>query len=184
MKQCTVVQSVYLSVVWLELKKCEKYLTLYFGTGLIFRYKKLWEPKMQTLSTGQLAREANVNIQTIRYYERVGLLPETPRRESGYRQFSPDDVTRILFIKHAQQAGFLLKEIKELFALKVNSDSACEEIKERAEAKIVEIDEKIKRLEMMKQTLKTLTAMCSETGAKSECPILEAFESENFKVTL
>jgi Hg(II)-responsive transcriptional regulator len=137
---------------------------------------------MQTLTTGQLAKEANVNIQTIRYYERVGLLPDTPRRESGYRQFSQVDVTRILFIKHAQQAGFLLKEIKELFALKVNTDSACEEVKERAESKIVEIDEKIRKLEMMKQTLKTLTSMCSEPGAKSECPILEAFESEDFEV--
>lgn len=74
---------------------------------------------METLTIGQLAKNAGVNIETIRYYERRGLIPEPPRRESGYRQYSPEFVTRIQFIKRAQELGFSLNEIAELLALRV-----------------------------------------------------------------
>lgn len=133
---------------------------------------------MQSLSIGQVAKEADVNIQTIRYYERVGLIPKAQRRESGYRQFSAEDILRIQFIKHAQAAGFLLKEIKELLALKVDPDTTCEDVRKRAETKTVEIDEKIREAKRMRQALVKLTAACTGTGPTSECPILEAFESE------
>jgi MerR family mercuric resistance operon transcriptional regulator len=135
---------------------------------------------MQNLSIGQVAQKADVNIQTIRYYERIGLLPKPQRRESGYRQFSPDDVHRIQFIKHAQAAGFLLKEIKDLLALKVDSETTCDDVRERTEIKIAEIDKKIRHLQQMKQTLENLTIACSGTGPTGDCPILEAFESEHF----
>jgi MerR family mercuric resistance operon transcriptional regulator len=135
---------------------------------------------MQNLSIGQVAQKADVNIQTIRYYERIGLLPKPQRRESGYRQFSPDDVHRIQFIKHAQAAGFLLKEIKDLLALKVDSETTCDDVRERTEIKIAEIDKKIRHLQQMKQTLENLTIACSGIGPTGDCPILEAFESEHF----
>ena len=135
---------------------------------------------MQSLSIGQVAKEANVNIQTIRYYERVGLIPKAQRTEFGYRKFSPEDILRIHFIKHAQAAGFLLKEIKDLLALRVDAATSCDDVRELAESKIIEIDEKVRHMQQMKQTLGSLTRACSGTGAKSECPILEAFESEHF----
>lgn len=135
---------------------------------------------MQSLSIGQVAKQADVNIQTVRYYERVGLIPKAQRRESGYRKFSTDDILRIQFIKHAQAAGFLLKEIKELLAIKVDSDTTCDDVRELAEIKITEIDEKIRHMQQMRQTLESLTAACSGSGPTGDCPILAAFESEHF----
>lgn len=136
---------------------------------------------MQSLNIGQVARETDVKIQTIRYYERIGLIPKAPRRESGYRKFSTDDILRIQFIKHAQAAGFLLKEIKELLAIKVDSDTTCDDVRELAELKTIEIDKKIRHMQQMKQTLESLTTACSGTGSTDDCPILEAFESEHFR---
>lgn len=137
---------------------------------------------MQSLSIGQVAQRANVNIQTIRYYERVGLIPKAERKESGYRKFSLEDVLRIQFIKHAQAAGFLLKEIKELLAIKVDSDTTCDDVRNLAEKKIMEIDEKIRHMQEMKQTLENLTESCSN-NTTGDCPILEAFESEQFRAS-
>ena len=135
---------------------------------------------MQSLNIGQVAKKADVNIQTIRYYERIGLVPKPERRESGYRRFSMGDVRRIQFIKHAQAAGFLLKEIKEMLVIKVDSDTTCDDVRELAEIKITEINEKIQHMQQMKQTLESLTAACSGTNPTGDCPILEAFESEHF----
>src|SRR5712664_1369599 len=92
---------------------------------------------MEGLKTAQLANEGGVNIETIRYYERHGLLPKPPRTHSGYRVFSEDAVVRLRFIKHAQELGFSLKEIKELLSLRVKSGSSCADVRRRAEAKIV-----------------------------------------------
>ena len=75
------------------------------------------ETQMATVTIGQLARKASVHVETVRYYERRGLLPEPPRRWSGYREYSDDDVARLQFIKRAQGLGFSLKEIAELLAL-------------------------------------------------------------------
>ena len=135
---------------------------------------------MHNLSIGKVAKKADVNIQTISYYERIGLVPKPKRRESGYRLFSPGYIRRIQFIKHAQAAGFLLKEIKDLLALKVDSETTCDDVRELTEIKITEIDEKIIHLKRMKKTLKTLTVACSGIGPTADCPILEAFESEHF----
>jgi MerR family mercuric resistance operon transcriptional regulator len=83
---------------------------------------------MEILTIGQLAKQAGVNIETIRYYERQGLLPEPPRRASGYRQYSAEFVKRIQFIKRAQTLGFSLKEIAELLDLRIESDTACDQV--------------------------------------------------------
>lgn len=133
---------------------------------------------METLTIGQLAKNAGVNIETIRYYERRGLIPEPPRRESGYRQYTPEFVTRIQFIKRAQELGFSLNEIAELLALRVDSETACSEVRQHAEVKIANIEGKIQTLQQMKQALKALVVVCNENGTTSECPILEALEGK------
>ena len=86
---------------------------------------------MTVLTTGELAKKVEVNIETIRYYERRWLLPEPPRRESGYRQYSDKAVERVLFIKHAKELGFSLREISELFALRVDPRTTCADVKRR-----------------------------------------------------
>src|SRR3990172_1289903 len=108
---------------------------------------------MKNLTIGQLAQKAQVNIETVRYYERRGLVPEPPRRESGYRQYSPDTVGRITFIKRAQDLGFSLKEIQELLSLRVDPGTTSTDIKMRAEAKLTDIDTKLRDLKRMKTAL-------------------------------
>src|SRR5229473_978214 len=98
--------------------------------------------QMDTLSIGQVARKAGVGVETVRYYEREGLLEEPPRRASGYRQYSEQVVTRLHFIKRAQQLGFSLKEISELLLLRVDAQTSCDEVKQRTEAKIAEVERK------------------------------------------
>ena len=93
---------------------------------------------MESLTTGQVAKQAQVNIETVRYYERRGLIPEPPRRESGYRQYPRDMVARIQFIKRAQELGFSLKEIAELLSLRLAPNTPAIVIREKAEAKVAE----------------------------------------------
>ncbi len=132
---------------------------------------------MESLTIGQLARQALVNIETIRYYERRGLIPEPPRTESGYRQYSWDAVARIRFIKRAQELGFSLREISELLSLRVDPNTTCADVKKRAEAKIADVEQKIEALQKMKEALTTLVAMCQrEQAPTSACPILETLE--------
>jgi MerR family copper efflux transcriptional regulator len=128
---------------------------------------------MQGLTTGQLAKQAGVNIETIRYYERKGLIPKPHRRDSGYRQYPEAMIPRILFIKHAKTLGFSLKEIKELLLLKHDPKTPCSEVRKRAESKIEDIDEKIRTLQKMRKALSKLTKSCTGSGPARECPILE-----------
>lgn len=132
---------------------------------------------MKKLRISELAKKAKVNIETIRYYERRGLIPEPPRSESGYRQYSEETVERIKFIKSAQELGFSLKEILELLSLRLDPNTTCREIKERAEAKISEIEEKIGVLQRMKKALMKLIETCNGEGPISECPILDALNT-------
>src|SRR5205085_4323513 len=90
---------------------------------------------MEIFSIGQVARRACVGVETVRFYEREGLLEEPARRASGYRQYSEEAVKQICFIKRAQQLGFSLKEIRELLTLRVDRQNSCEQVKERAETK-------------------------------------------------
>jgi MerR family mercuric resistance operon transcriptional regulator len=134
---------------------------------------------MKTLSVGQLAKDANVNIETVRYYERRGLLPEPKRRESGYREYSPEDVFRIKFIKRAQELGFTLKEISELLALRVDAKTTCAKVKKQAEAKISDIEEKILLLKKMKAALGKLASSCKDHKPQQGCPILEYLNEQS-----
>ncbi len=131
---------------------------------------------MQTLTTGMLARRAGVNIETIRYYERKGLLPMPPRRESGYRQYPLEAVQRIRFIKRAQGLGFSLREIADLLNLRVEPHRSCDEVRKQAEGKIRDIEDKIRDLQQMVRALKQLAASCSHSGAQDDCPLLAYLE--------
>ena len=131
---------------------------------------------MKSLSIGKVAQLAEIGIETIRFYEREGLIAEPPRRESGYRQYPEDTVARLRFIRRAKELGFSLKEIKELLSLRIGLQTDCADIQERAEAKIHDIEEKIQTLQRMKKVLAPLAAACPGQGPVSECPILDALE--------
>jgi MerR family mercuric resistance operon transcriptional regulator len=136
------------------------------------------EDAMDLLTVGQLARQAGVHIETVRYYERRGLIPEPPRRASGYRQYTREDVHRLQFIKRAQELGFSLKDIAELLSLRVDPETTCGDVKARAAAKLADIDDKIRSLRAMKTALTRLAAACTGEGPTSACPILEFLEAE------
>ncbi len=126
-----------------------------------------------SLSIGKLARRAGIGVETIRFYERQGLLAAPLRKDSGYRLYPEHVVGRIQFIRRAKELGFSLREIKELLQLRTNSSSPCEDVCERAEAKIAQIEEKIAMLNKMKQALTELFAACKMRTSLDECPILE-----------
>jgi MerR family transcriptional regulator, copper efflux regulator len=130
------------------------------------------------LKIGEVAERGGVNLQTIRYYEREGLLPEPPRLASGYRMFPTETVRRVRFIKRAQDLGFTLAEIKELLSLRIDSKRNRADVRALAEAKMSDIEEKIRTLKKMKRVLGELTERCSGCGPSSECPILESIDSD------
>jgi MerR family mercuric resistance operon transcriptional regulator len=134
---------------------------------------------MKSLTIGRLAGEAGINLETVRYYEREGLLPKAPRSASGYRLFPTDATRRLRFIRRAQELGFSLKEIRELLALRVSPRTTSAEIRKRAEAKIADIEGKIKSLESMSKSLRKLTKSCGGCAPLSECPILESLDRED-----
>jgi Cu(I)-responsive transcriptional regulator len=121
----------------------------------------------------ETAREAGVNTQTLRYYERRGLLPKPPRRGSGYRDYSDDAVRIVRFIKRAQELGFSLDEIEQLIRLRGVRRGERQRVRAIAERKVVEIDKKIAQLQSMRAALDHLIASCHRGGA-AECPIIDA----------
>jgi MerR family copper efflux transcriptional regulator len=132
---------------------------------------------MEILSIGQVARRAGVGVETVRFYEREGLLEEPPRRASGYRQYSEEVVSRLRFIKRAQQLGFSLKEISELL-LRVDAQTSCEEVKGRTEAKIAEVERKMVELQRMWQALLQVHSLCTGQGPTGRCPMLDALDQQ------
>ena len=131
---------------------------------------------MKPLTIGTVARQAGVGVETIRFYERVGLIEDPPRRESGYRQYPEEAVARVRFVRRAKDLGFTLKEIKELLSLRASPKSRCVDVRMRAEAKIEDIERKVRALQGMKKALVKLTAACRGRGPVTKCPILEALE--------
>ena len=130
------------------------------------------------LTIGRVARAAGVGIDTIRYYEREGLLPEPERRLSGYRDYTPDAVTRLRFIRRAKELGFTLEEIRELLALSADRERGVRGVKQRAEARLVEIERRIRELKRVQRGLKSLIDACPGHGALESCPILTALSHE------
>lgn len=128
------------------------------------------------MTIGEIAAESRVNIQTVRYYERRGLLATPERTPAGYRKYSRDVVLRIRFIKRAQELGFTLEEIAELLALRVRHGEACGEVRRRAKVKIAVVQQKLRELERLKGALERLVEACRRRAPTAECPILEALE--------
>ena len=128
------------------------------------------------MTIGELAKMCGVGVETIRYYERRGLIPDPRPRKVGYREFSNDDVRRVRFVKQAQGLGFTLKEIAELLALRVSPTTTCTDVRDLAEAKLEDIEEKLRTLKAFKKALGKLVRECSQTGAKGACPILDAMD--------
>lgn len=135
-----------------------------------------------SLKIGDVAEQGGVNLQTIRYYEREGLLPEPPRLASGYRMFPESTVRRVRFIKRAQELGFSLAEIRELLSLRENADAGAQDMRERAKVKVADIEEKIRTLRAMKEALNALAETCPGCGPLSECPILDALDAKGVLV--
>lgn len=136
---------------------------------------------MKALTIGKVAEKAGVGVETVRFYERQGLLEEPPRKASGYRQYPEEAVSRLHFIKRAKELGFSLGEIKELFSLGVDPSSTCADIKGRAEAKLDDVQAKIRDLQRMKRALTKLVSECRGSGPTSECPILESLSGRERK---
>ncbi|GAB4374336.1 MAG: helix-turn-helix domain-containing protein [Acidobacteriota bacterium] len=128
------------------------------------------------LTPGRLARRAGVNLQTIRYYERRGLLDPPPRTESNYRVFPPDAVARLRFIRRAQELGFTLEEIRELLSLRASPRANCESVRRRALEKMQEIDRRVGMLRRMKRALASLVHQCEGRRPATDCPILAALD--------
>jgi Hg(II)-responsive transcriptional regulator len=131
----------------------------------------------EVIKTGELAALAGVNIQTIRYYERRGLLKEPPRRASGYREYPRETVRIVRFVKRAQELGFTLEEITELLELREGDGMKCAEVRARATSKIDDIEKKLRDLRAMKRALEVLVASCSVPSSR-RCPILEVLEDD------
>ena len=124
---------------------------------------------------GEAAEQAGVNVQTLRYYERRGLLPKPPRRASGYREF-PDDAVRVVrFIKRAQELGFSLDEVEDLLKLRRGSRLNRKQIRSVAERRVRQIEQKISELARMRAALRRLVHACHE-GTTLDCPIIEALD--------
>jgi len=123
------------------------------------------------------ARAAGVHVETIRYYERRGLIGRPPSL-GGYRTYPDETVRRLRFIKRAQRLGFSLREIRELLALRSGPLSTGAAVRRKAEAKVEDIDKKICELRAMRRALDALAKACPGTGPADRCPILRSLDDE------
>lgn len=134
------------------------------------------------LSVGEVARAAGVGTQTIRFYEREGILPRARRTASGYRQFPDEAVAIVHFVKHAQDLGFSLDDVRTLLRLRTPSRTQCGEVRRIAEAKLDLIRLKLDQLERMKAALDALVAACDRRVSSLDCPILETLAERSASV--
>jgi len=135
---------------------------------------------MDSLTIGQVTKRAGINLQTIRYYERQGILAPVSRTDAGYRMFSSESVRRIRFIKRAQELGFSLKEIKDLLSLRLDTHTTQADIRKRARAKIADVEQKILHLQAIHARLLRMAKDCSGCGSLKGCPILESLDGKEF----
>lgn len=140
---------------------------------------------MTPITRGELAKRCEVNPETIRFYERGGLLPEPERTQAGYRQYGEDAIQRVRFIKRAQNAGFSLDEVRALLDFQLDADDAtCGDVRAMVDVKLREIDEQITRLLAMKKVLTHFRQDCPGGDESIEvCPILASFaEAESHDI--
>ena len=128
------------------------------------------------MKIGELAQRAGVRIDTVRYYERQGLLPPPVRKASGYRSYAPMDISRLRFVRRAKALGFTLEEIRELLALSGRRENDMGGLKAAATEKLADVEAKLVELTRIRDGLKTLVASCPGHGALEQCPILNALD--------
>ena len=134
---------------------------------------------METFTIGKLSETTGISIDTIRYYEHIGLLKEAQRKDSGFRLFNKNDIKRLNFIRKAKGLGFSLKEIKELLILRVDKETTCDDVRESAQIKLKAIKKKIHELNQIKVALAKLINQCETAVPTNDCPIIEALDGEN-----
>ena len=127
---------------------------------------------MKTMKIGEVARLSGTGIETIRFYEREGLLLEPERRPSGYRQYDESTVERLAYIRRAKELGFTLAEIRELMELSFVSQAGCDHIRRRADAKIADIEGKIRSLQQMKRSLGKIVERCRTEDSNDDRPLV------------
>ncbi len=128
------------------------------------------------LLIGELANAADVGVETIRFYEREGLLPEPPRSDAGYRLYDTEAVRRVRFVRKAKELGFTLRETKDLLELRVTDASTCDDVAERARRKIIAVEDRIGELNRVRRVLHDLVEACATRAETTECPILEVLD--------
>jgi MerR family mercuric resistance operon transcriptional regulator len=133
---------------------------------------------MKALTIGQVAHRAGVGVETVRFYEREGLVEPPARGASGYRQYGEGAVAQLRFIRRAKELGFTLKEVADLLALRQGPDTTCADVKQKALAKIADVEAKIRDLERIRQALLAVTVPCTGGGPTSACPILGALDEK------
>ncbi len=133
---------------------------------------------MNLLSIGQVAKAVGISVETVRFYEKQGLLLAPMRSESGYRQYKPDTLKQLRFIQRAKKVGFTLNEIKELLSLRKIPNSNCTNLKQRALKKIGEIDAKLNDLNRIRDSLSQLSRRCNSEENIVDCPILEYLDDD------
>ncbi|GGX86512.1 MerR family transcriptional regulator [Litchfieldella qijiaojingensis] len=132
---------------------------------------------MNATTISKAAKAAGVGVETIRFYERKGLIAQPPKpRDGGYRVYPDDTVRRVRFIRRAQELGFSLREVADLLSLRLASHADAGDVRRRAMAKLQDVDEKIERLQHIRQELTELLAHCPGEGALQCCSILGALE--------
>ncbi|HVS62624.1 MAG TPA: heavy metal-responsive transcriptional regulator [Thermoanaerobaculia bacterium] len=132
-----------------------------------------------TLRIGEVACRAGVSVETVRYYERVGLLEPAPRdTSSGYRMFSEQALRRLRFIRRTQDLGFSLEEIRDLLSLRATPDATALDVRERVQQKLGDVRRNISDLEQIAASLERLTASCDGRGSVRECVILDTLDLE------
>ena len=128
------------------------------------------------MTRGVLAHRSGIGAQTILYYERIGLLDEPRRNRAGHRVYEPEDLTRLVLIRRAQEIGFSLEDIRELLSLRLQEVAECSQVERRAARRLVDVRNRIRDLERMEQGLKELIASCRENPFKASCPVYEVLE--------
>jgi len=129
------------------------------------------------MTIGKLAERVEVNLETIRFYQREGILKEPAKRANGYRYYNDDDALRLNFIKKAKELGFTLKEIKELFEMNTKTRATCSYVKKRALDKVDEIDQKISDLKQIKSSLMELSKACDAGSSEmKQFRVMDCFD--------
>lgn len=132
----------------------------------------------EQLTRGVLAQRAGIGPETIRYYERIGLLDEPRRNRSGHRIYEAADLTRLVFIRRAQELGFSLEDVREILSLRLKEVAECSHVERRATRRLVDVRKRIHDLERMEQALRELIASCRGNPFKASCPIFEVLERD------